>query len=196
MQTHIGGSITLYKKCKDFEINFMGRTFLVDLIVLGFEGFSIILGMDWLTKNHVTLDCARRTIHVNTPGLPHFSHTYRDSSQLVMSTFLYSVEIPKMNISEVEVVRDFEDVFQEIPGLPPRREVEFRIDLVPGTAPISKSAYRMAPKELEEMKKQLDEMLQKGCVEFLSNSNSLCHFESLVLFYLFLHIRLILLRCV
>ena len=59
-------------------------------------------------------------------------------------------------------------MFQEIPGLLPRREVEFRIDLVPGTAPISKSAYRMAPKELEEMKKQLDEMLQKGCVEFLS----------------------------
>ena len=47
-------------------------------------------------------------------------------------------------------------------GLPPQRIVEFQIDLVPEAAPIAKAAYRMAPKELEEMKKQLDELLQKG----------------------------------
>ena len=67
------------------------------------------------------------------------------------------------------MVREFEDVFQEIPRPPPRRVVEFRIDLVPGIAPISKAAYRMAPKELVEMKKQLEEMLQKG---FIRSSNS------------------------
>ena len=143
-------------------LDFGDRSFLVDLIVLGFEGFSIILGMDWLRENHVTLDCAGRTIHVDTPGLPRFSYTYPDCGELVMSSFLYSVEIPKKDIPDVEVVCEFEDVFQEIPGPPSKREVEFRIDLLPGSAPISKSAYRMAPKELEEMKKQLDEMLQKG----------------------------------
>ena len=60
------------------------------------------------------------------------------------------------------VVKEFPDVFKEVKGLPPRRVVEFRIDLVPGAAHIAKAAYRMAPKELAEMKKQLDEMLQKG----------------------------------
>ena len=53
-------------------------------------------------------------------------------------------------------------MFAEVTGLPPRRIVEFQIDLVPGAAPIAKAAYRMAPKDLEEMKKQLDEILQKG----------------------------------
>ena len=72
------------------------------------------------------------------------------------------MEIPSRPVGEVEVVRDFPDVFEEVKGLPPRRIVEFRIDLVPGAAPIAKAAYRMAPKELEEMKKQLDELLQKG----------------------------------
>ena len=60
------------------------------------------------------------------------------------------------------MVKEFANVFAEIKGLPPRRVVEFRIDLVPGAAPIAKAAYRMALKELMEMKKQLDEMLQKG----------------------------------
>ena len=166
VETPLGGSVILYEHCKDFVIDFGDRSFLVDLIVLGFEGVSIILGMDWLRENNVTLDCAGRTIHVDTPGLPRFSYTYPNCGELVMSSFLYSVEIPKKDIPDVEVVREFEDVFQEIPGLPPKREVEFRIDLVPGSAPISKAAYRMAPKELEEMKKQLDEMLQKGCVKF------------------------------
>ena len=80
----------------------------------------------------------------------------------MFTSFLYTLEIPSKPVEEVEVVRDFPDVFAEVTGLPPRRIVEFRIDLVPGAAPIAKAAYRMAPKELEEMKKQLDELLQKG----------------------------------
>jgi len=58
-------------------------------------------------------------------------------------------------------------VFKETEGLPPRRDVEFRINLVSGATPIAKAAYWLAPKELEEMKKQLDDLRQKGYV-FLS----------------------------
>ena len=67
-----------------------------------------------------------------------------------------------MPLEEVPVVKEFPDVFAEIKGLPPRRVVEFRIDLVPGAAPIAKAEYWMALKELMEMKKPLDEILQKG----------------------------------
>ena len=91
--------------------------------------------------------------------LVHECETPGDS---VMTSFLYTLEIPKKCLEEVRIVREFEDVFQEREGLPPRRVVEFRIDLVPGAAPIAKSAYRLAPKELEEMKRQLDDLLQKG----------------------------------
>jgi len=56
-------------------------------------------------------------------------------------------------------------VFQEVPGLSPDREIEFAIELVPGTAPISKAPYRMAPAKLAELKKQLQELLDKGLIQ-------------------------------
>ena len=60
------------------------------------------------------------------------------------------------SIEEVPVVREFPDVFpDELPGLPPDRELEFSVKLFPGTAPISKAPYRMAPTELQKLKKQL-----------------------------------------
>ncbi|KAL9241106.1 hypothetical protein vseg_015254 [Gypsophila vaccaria] len=69
-----------------------------------------------------------------------------------------SVESPE--VADVLVVREFGHVFsEEIPGMPPRREVKFNIELVPGTAQISKAPYRMAPKELAELKIQLEELL-------------------------------------
>jgi len=64
--------------------------------------------------------------------------------------------------STIPVVHEFEDVFpEEVPGLPPSREVEFSIDLVPGTGPVSMAPYRMAPAELVEHKKQIEELLRK-----------------------------------
>ena len=65
-------------------------------------------------------------------------------------------------LREVRVVQEFPDIFKEIPGPPPKREVEFRIDLIPGSAPVAKAPYRLAPKDLEEMKKQLQTLMDKG----------------------------------
>jgi hypothetical protein len=63
------------------------------------------------------------------------------------------------------LVRDFPDVFpEELPGMPPDREVEFVIDLLPGTAPISKRPYRMSVEELKELKKQLTELQEAGYI--------------------------------
>ena len=63
------------------------------------------------------------------------------------------------------MVSEFPDVFpEELPGMPPDRELEFAIDLVPGTAPLYKKYYRMPSSELVDLKKQLDEMLQKGYI--------------------------------
>ena len=58
---------------------------------------------------------------------------------------------------------DFPDIFpEELPGLPPQRQVEFRIDLVPGATPVAKSPYRLAPAEMQELSGQLNELLSKG----------------------------------
>jgi len=63
------------------------------------------------------------------------------------------------------VVSEFPDIFpEELPGMPPDRDIEFSIDLVPGTAPIAKRPYRMAPIEHEEVKKTIDELLAKGYI--------------------------------
>ena len=68
-------------------------------------------------------------------------------------------------MKSVWIVRDFPDVFpEELPGVPPNRDVEFVIDLIPGTVPISRRPYKMAPFELAELKKQLDESLKKGFI--------------------------------
>ena len=71
----------------------------------------------------------------------------------------------KKSISNVPVACEFIDVFpEELPGLPPHREIEFCIDVVSDTAPISMPPYRMAPAELKELKEQLQELLDKGFI--------------------------------
>ena len=66
---------------------------------------------------------------------------------------------------EVRVVKDFPDVFsEELPGMPPDRHIEFLVELFPGTGPISKIPYRMPAKDLEEIKKQIKELLDKGYI--------------------------------
>ena len=105
------------------------------------------VGGDEVTDRGVAVEAEVDCDDCETPG---------DS---VMTSFLYTLEIPQSDVAEVRIVQEFLDVFQEIEGLPPRCVIEFRIDLVPGAVPISKAAYRLALKVLEEMKKQLDDLL-------------------------------------
>ena len=81
--------------------------------------------------------------------------------------FLHVVETEDTgpSLDDIPVVRKFPYVFpDEIPGMPPLREVEFCIDLTPGATPISKAPYRMAPVELKELKAKLEERLKKGYI--------------------------------
>ncbi|XP_042453501.1 uncharacterized protein LOC122038022 [Zingiber officinale] len=145
--------------------------------------FDIILGMDWLAMNHATVDCGARVVIFRPPGLPSwvFFGT-RSDGIAVISTMQarrllaqgcqgYLLSIVKAGsdalpqLSDVSIVREFPDVFpDELLGLPPNRQVEFTIELVPGIAPVSKTPYRMAPKELEELKVQLQELLDRGFI--------------------------------
>ncbi|XP_027941341.1 uncharacterized protein LOC114195149 [Vigna unguiculata] len=104
--------------------------------------------------------CARCKIEVE-------GHEYRvdkaikEGSQCFLILTQLSVETEDGPM-EAPVVGDFLDVFPEdVPGLPPTREIEFSIDLVPGVGPVSIAPYRMAPAELVELKKQIEELLEK-----------------------------------
>ena len=78
--------------------------------------------------------------------------------------------IPSTDLGDIPIVRDYLDVFpDDLPGLAPDREIEFNIDLLPGTNPISIAPYRMAPTELKELKEQLQELLDKGFIRPISS---------------------------
>nr|GEZ23132.1 putative reverse transcriptase domain-containing protein [Tanacetum cinerariifolium] len=78
---------------------------------------------------------------------------------------LSNVKVDEPKLSDISVVRDFVEVFSEdLSGLPPQRQVEFRIDLVPGVTPVAKSPYRLAPSEMKELSAQLQELQDKGFI--------------------------------
>ncbi|XP_073154042.1 uncharacterized protein [Henckelia pumila] len=130
---------------------------VADLIVLSMPEFDLILGMDWMTKNAVVIDFQLRSVLVRPEGEEPFQFeairgsrktriiSFMQAKQMVhegCEAFLASLsltEVPVIpDISDVDIVRDFEDVFpDDVAGIPPVREVEFSIDLVPGTVPIS-----------------------------------------------------------
>jgi ribonuclease HI len=155
-----GGHIPCHLGVIGIPINLSGVVFLANLVVLNSQGIDVILGMDWLTKHRGSIACAERTVTVtNHHGETVTCHVKVSRPGPMLHNL--KAETPK----EVPVVAEYMDVFpEELPGMPPEREVEFAIDLVPGTAPIAKRPYRMAAPELAELKKQLDELLQKGYI--------------------------------
>jgi hypothetical protein len=137
-------------------LTIMGREFWSMPIVLEESSIDLILGMSWLRKAKAVIHCARVTIELTSPKGQKFyvMITITPSTRPV----IYLVD-GKFVGRNIRVVREFTDVFpEELPGMPPDREVEFVIDLLPGTALISKRPYRMSVEELKELKKQLTEL--------------------------------------
>ncbi|KAK5770425.1 hypothetical protein PVK06_046575 [Gossypium arboreum] len=144
----LGHSVRVDKLYRNVPLETQGKVFPGDLMELPFGEFDLILGMDWLVKHKVTLDCAAKRMVLRTTK-------YEE----VMS------EEEGLTVDKVRTVKEFQDVFpEELPGLPPNREVEFGIDLLPGMAPVSIAPYRMAPKELVELKAQIQELLDRGFI--------------------------------
>ncbi|KAK1651366.1 hypothetical protein QYE76_069171 [Lolium multiflorum] len=138
--------------------------FPTSLIALKSTDIDVILGMDWLVKHKAVIDCAARSIVLtNLSGksvLYWAPSAISPSARFTPEAEAYAIEaLPKLEISDVWVVRDFPDVSpEELPGMPLDRSVDFVIELVPGTAPVSRRPYRMPPEELVELKKQLEEL--------------------------------------
>ncbi|XP_071927217.1 uncharacterized protein [Coffea arabica] len=170
-----------YKNC-EFWIG--ERKMLVDLISLDIKGYDVIIGMDFLGHYHAKLDCRAKVVEFCIPGEAtlRLDVNGRLASSAMISgiqarkmlskraqdflAFLINAPSDQVKLEDVPVVREFLDIFsEELRTLPPEREVEFKIDLMPGTAPISKTPYRMAPAELKELKIQLQDLLKKGFVK-------------------------------
>ncbi|KAL5773512.1 hypothetical protein ACOSQ2_013436 [Xanthoceras sorbifolium] len=161
----------------------LAKKFLEDLIVLDIHDFDVILGIDWLSRCHATVDCFRKEVRFSRLGESEVifrgvrkilstsmmlaitaSRMFRKSCQ---GYLVYAIEMRgnEVRLEDILVVREFPDIFSEdLPRLLPDGEIEFQIDLAPGTEPISKAPYRMAPSELKELKVQMEELMNKGFI--------------------------------
>ncbi|XP_073121220.1 uncharacterized protein [Henckelia pumila] len=175
-------SSSVVRNCK---VQMQSLVLCADFIVLKMVDFDAIFGMDWLAQHEAIIDCKRRTISLKDQNRKPFVYrtTSKRSSPGMISAgiawqllsngctgFLASLtgelEVQRPKLVEVEVVKDFPDVFpDDVAGLPPVREVEFGIELIPGTKPASKAPYRLAPNEMKELKDQLQELSDKGFIK-------------------------------
>ncbi|XP_075095441.1 uncharacterized protein LOC142173711 [Nicotiana tabacum] len=156
--------------------------FPADLLEILFQDYDVIVGMDWLHMHHALVDCRLKQMNFRTPA---YSHIVVQGERSLTTNIISAVLSSKMicqgcdsylahivdtrlgipSLKDIPTVCDFPAVFlDDLPGLPPEREIEFPIELVPGTTPISTAPYRMAPAKLKELKAQLQELIEKGFI--------------------------------
>jgi hypothetical protein len=145
------------------SISISNREYTTDLIVLPGLGIDVILGMKWMSGHGVLIDTSTRVIMLREPrGNDSFLLPLpRDFDLQNIANAIHT-----KTITDVPMVCEFLEVFlDDLPSLPPDRDVEFKIELVPGTTPISRRPYRMPPNELAELNIQLQELLKKGLIQ-------------------------------
>ncbi|GJS62936.1 putative reverse transcriptase domain-containing protein [Tanacetum coccineum] len=173
------------KRAEQYSLGEVTQTGLQHCRQLG--SFDVIIGMDWLAKNHAVIVCDEKIVRIpygneilivqgdkgDKEKKSKLSIISCEKAQKYMEKgcqlFLAQVTVKEnkdkseeKQLEDVPTVRDFPEVFPEdLPGLPPTRQVEFQIDLVPGAAPVARAPYRLAPSEMEELSTQLQELSDK-----------------------------------
>ncbi|GJY19709.1 putative reverse transcriptase domain-containing protein [Tanacetum coccineum] len=170
---------TVLKGC---TLSLVNHIFEIDLMPIELGTFDVIIGMDWLVKHDAVIVCGEKVVRIPYENKTLIVEGDKGGSRLKVIScikarkyveqgchlFLAHVMKKKSKekrLEDVPVIRDFPEVFpEELPGLPPPRQVEFRIDLVPGAAPVARAPYRLAPSEMKELSVQLQELLEKGFI--------------------------------
>ncbi|KAI3745933.1 hypothetical protein L6452_08345 [Arctium lappa] len=178
-----GEWVILREVLEGCRLDISGELFEVDLLPMAIGSFDVVIGMDWLSRHKAEILCSRKLIKLPTSS-GEFVFVYgekRKGEVAIISSikarkclmkscpsflaYVLDAKSEKKKLEDVRVVSEYPDVFpDDLPGLLPDRQVEFRIDLVPGAAPIDRAPYRLAPTEMQEMMSQLQELLEKGFV--------------------------------
>ncbi|KAG7583636.1 Ribonuclease H-like superfamily [Arabidopsis suecica] len=167
---------------RDISVVVNGVDMPTDLIIVKLKKHDVILGMDWLGKYKAHIDCHRGRIQFEREeGMLKFQGIRTTSGSLVISAIQAERMLEKgceayiatittnevganAELKDILIANEFTDVFEAVRGLPPDRSDPFTIELEPGTTPVSKAPYRMAPAEMAKLKKQLEELLDKGFI--------------------------------
>jgi hypothetical protein len=145
----------------------MGREFCANPIVLHSSGIDIILGMGWLTKYNVVIHCSKKSVILTSSEGERFEFVATLPSAADSAVNQLKADL----IEDIRVVCECLDVFpDELPGMLPECDIEFLIDLLLGIAPIAKRPYRISVGELEGLKKQIKELLDKQFIRPSSSS--------------------------
>ncbi|GJX67547.1 putative reverse transcriptase domain-containing protein [Tanacetum coccineum] len=157
-------------------LNLLNCSFPIDLMVIELGSFDIIIGMDWLSRYDAAILCGEKKVRIPLEGKTLVIEGDRNNSRLKIVScikaqkYIVKAQVTKQEpkekrLEDVPVIRDFPKVFpEELPGLPPHRQVEFRIDLIPSAAPVARTPYCLAQSEMKELSKQLQELSEKGFI--------------------------------
>lgn len=167
----------------DYTLSLKNRSFQINLMPVTIKGFDVIIGIDWLCPHRVDNLCYEKAVRLNLPnGETLIIYDGKPSTNLCIIScikaqkylhkeyqiFLAHVVNEKKKVKDLKSIPEvcnFPDVFPEdLPRVPPMRQVEFRIILIPGATPIVKSPYRLAPAEIQELSCQLNKLLSKGFI--------------------------------
>ncbi|GJZ83544.1 reverse transcriptase domain-containing protein [Tanacetum coccineum] len=145
------GTNTVIQGCTLILLN---QPFEIDLMPIKLGSFDVVIGMDWLSKYHARIICDEKIVHIPIDG-----------ETLIIRAQVMEKKSDEKRLEDIPVVREFLEVFPEdLPGLPPVRQVEFQIDLIPGAAPVARAPYRLAPSEMQELSDQLQELADRGFI--------------------------------
>ncbi|GKA26038.1 putative nucleotidyltransferase, ribonuclease H [Tanacetum coccineum] len=138
------GTNTVIQGCTKILLN---QPFEIDLQPIKLGSFDVVISMDWLSKYHARIICDEKVVHI-----PIDAQVIEKKSD-------------ERRLEDIPVVKEFPKNFQEdLPGLPPVHQVEFKIDLIPGAAPVARAPYRLAPSEMQELSDQLQELADRGFI--------------------------------
>jgi hypothetical protein len=143
-----------------------GIEFLANLKDLELKGIDIIIGMNWLSKHNGLIDYAKTAVRLTPSSGKELEYVAKNLvTDKAASNRIVLNHLDVVSTLDIRIVSEYPDVFpEELPGMPPDHEIEFVIELVPGTAPIFKRPYRMTTNQLAELKEQLQELLDKGYI--------------------------------
>jgi hypothetical protein len=159
--TTLGGRVDADRLVHRAPLDLAGRVFETDLIVLKGQGLDVIMGMSWMKWHKATLDISAWLVHLNSPVYGKVTLHLPTISRIKVSLH----HVAELKLEDIHVIREFPDIFpDDLLGMPPERAIEFKIELQPSTAPISKAPYKMSPVELKELKIQLQGWLDKGYI--------------------------------